>query len=90
MKEPQLNVDLKLTTALVCEKCNGEVFAEGVMLRKASKFITGTTQDALIPIPVFSCRACGHVNNDFLPVMFRKGTEAPKLPRTDMHINKDE
>jgi hypothetical protein len=37
------------------------------MLRKASKFLTGTPQDALIPLPVFSCSKCGHVNTEFLP-----------------------
>ena len=37
------------------------------MLRKASKFLTGIAQDALIPLPVFSCSACGHVNEAFLP-----------------------
>jgi len=39
------------------------------MLRKASKFLTGTAQDALIPIPVFACGKCGHVNKDFLPAL---------------------
>ena len=43
------------------------VFQEGLMLRKASKFLTGTQQDALIPLPVFSCAKCGHVNEEFLP-----------------------
>ena len=33
----------------------------------ANKFLTGTPQDALIPLPVFSCAKCGHVNESFLP-----------------------
>lgn len=63
----KLNIDLNKTQELSCEKCGGLVFQEGLMLRKASKFLTGTTQDALIPLPVFSCAACGHVNEEFLP-----------------------
>ena len=63
----QLNIDLNKTQEITCEKCNHNVFQEGLMLRKASKFLTGTTQDALIPLPVFSCSACGHVNETFLP-----------------------
>jgi hypothetical protein len=51
------------------------VFIEGVMLRKASRFITGTAQDAVIPIPVFSCSACGHVNEEFIPSQLRKQAE---------------
>ena len=29
--------------------------------------MTGTAQDALLPIPVFACSKCGHVNEEFLP-----------------------
>jgi hypothetical protein len=63
----KLNIDLKKTTPITCEKCEHTVFQEGLMLRKANKFLTGTTTDAIIPLPVFACASCGHVNNDFLP-----------------------
>lgn len=63
----KLNIDLTKTQEVVCDKCEGKVFQEGLMLRKASRFLTGTTQDALIPLPVFSCSACGWVNEEFLP-----------------------
>jgi hypothetical protein len=66
-QQPQLNISLDKTTPIICEKCEYDVFKEGVMLRKASKFLTGTTQDALIPIPVFACGKCGHVNEEFIP-----------------------
>ena len=66
-KELNMNVSLKDTTAIICESCEIEVFIEGVMLRKVSRFVTGTTQDALMPIPVFTCSKCGGVNADFLP-----------------------
>jgi uncharacterized Zn finger protein len=66
-EQPRLNIDLNKTQEVVCEVCGGKVFQEGLMLRKASKFLTGTTQDALIPLPVFSCSSCGHVNEEFLP-----------------------
>jgi hypothetical protein len=66
-QQPRLNIDLTKTAEIICDKCEGKVFQEGLMLRKASKFLTGTTQDAIIPLPVFSCSACGHVNEEFLP-----------------------
>jgi uncharacterized Zn finger protein len=67
MEQPQLNIGLDKTTAASCDECENEVFQEGVMLRKASRFLTGTSQDAIIPIPVFTCSKCGHVNAEFLP-----------------------
>ena len=66
-EQPRLNISLDKTQEVTCDKCGGQVFQEGLMLRKASKFLTGTTQDALIPLPVFSYSACGYVNEEFLP-----------------------
>lgn len=66
-QQPGLNISLDKTTPFTCDECGHQVFSEGVLLRKASKFITGTMQDAIVPIPVFSCLKCGHVNQEFLP-----------------------
>ena len=72
---PKLNISLDKTTPFACDECGHEVFREGVMLRKASKFLTGTAQDALVPIPVFTCAKCNHVNSEFLPEELRSSTE---------------
>jgi len=66
MEQPRIALDK--TTAMTCDECGHEVFIEGVMLRRASRFITGTSQDAIIPVDVFSCAKCGHVNKGFLPL----------------------
>ncbi len=66
-KELNMNVSLKDTTPIKCDSCENEIFIEGVMLRKVSRFVTGTSQDALMPIPVFTCSKCGGVNADFMP-----------------------
>jgi DNA-directed RNA polymerase subunit RPC12/RpoP len=66
-KELNMNVALKDTTPITCEECDSNVFIEGVLLRKISRFVTGTSQDALMPIPVFTCSKCGHVNEEFMP-----------------------
>jgi hypothetical protein len=77
MSQQQMNVNISLdkTTAMVCGKCENEVFVEGFLLRKASRFITGTSQDALIPINVFVCSKCGHVNEEFLPIQLKNNAE---------------
>ncbi len=72
MQENNLNVSLDKTTGIKCDKCKNEVFHEGMMLRKVSKFLVGSSQDALIPIPVFVCSKCGHVNDEFLPMQLRE------------------
>lgn len=65
--QQSLNISLDKTTAIVCDECSCESFTQVVFLRKASKFLTGTDQDALIPIPSFACSKCGHVNEEFQP-----------------------
>ena len=67
-----LNITLDKTTAVVCGKCENEVFIEGMMLRKASRFVTGTAQDALIPIPVFYDVESGEILLETLPKELRK------------------
>lgn len=63
----KLNISLDKTTPIVCEKCGCSAFQGAVLLRKASKFLTGTAQDSLLPIETFACASCGHVNSEFLP-----------------------
>lgn len=71
----KLNVSLDKTVSIVCEKCGNQTFTEAVILRKVSRFLTGQPQDGLVPIPVFSCCSCGHVNNEFLPSELKEKEE---------------
>lgn len=64
-------ISLHDTTAVTCSKCGGEVFEQGVLLREVSALLTGTGEPGLIPIPVFICSKCGHVEERFLPVELR-------------------
>ena len=50
LQQPQ--IDLKSTTGFEDENGN-KVFQQGFVLRKVSKFIAGSDEDAIMPIPVF-------------------------------------
>jgi hypothetical protein len=71
-KQQQLNinVDIKNSTAIKSPEGN-QVFQEGVILRKVSKFITGTSEDGIIPIPVFFDVKSGKVLVELLPKELR-------------------
>jgi hypothetical protein len=69
--EQELNIGLDKTTEMVCDECSNPTFQQVVLLRKASRFVTGTAQDALIPIPLFACAKCNHVNESFLPTQLK-------------------
>lgn len=67
MQQQKLNITLDKTTPVICDECGSHLFKDAIFLRKASKFLTGTEQDALIPIPTFACAKCYHINEDLYP-----------------------
>ena len=62
----KINIDLKNTQPVLSPEGN-QVFAEGVILRKISRFVAGTDEDAVMPIPVFYDIQTGKVLVDTLP-----------------------
>ena len=69
-----MNVDIKNSTAIKSPDGN-QVFQEGVILRKVSRFITGTSEDGIIPIPVFFDVKRGKVLVELLPKELREEFE---------------
>jgi len=68
MQQPtQLNVSLDQTDEVSCQSCGHRYFHQALYIRKASGLLTGTGQTSYIPIPVFACDKCSHVNTEFLP-----------------------
>ena len=66
----KMNIDIKQSTPVISEDGN-HVYQEAVVLRKISKFLAGTTDDALIPIPVFIDIKTGKILTEMLPKEIR-------------------
>ena len=61
----QMNIDLKNTEKV---EFDGNVLVgEGFVLRKVSKFVTGQSEDGVMPIPVFYHIATGKILKETLP-----------------------
>lgn len=69
--QPQLNIDLKNTKS-VQNFDGGSLFQQGVILRTVSKFVTGTNEDALMPIPVFFDPTSKKILTDSVPKELRE------------------
>ena len=65
MTENNINIDLKQTEEVLCDKCGHNTFVQAFYIRKVSAVIAG--QESLLPISVFECSQCGHVNKIFEP-----------------------
>ena len=59
------NIDLTHAKTLQCEKCEGVGFRQTMMLKKLSPLMSPTGQETIIPVGVFACDSCGHVNKEF-------------------------
>ena len=69
-KPLNVNVNIKASTPITSPEGN-HIFSEGVILRKISKFVAGTAEDAIVPIPVMYDVKTGKVLVELLPKELR-------------------
>jgi len=74
MQDPQLHqpqIDLNSTTGITNSE-GKSLFQSGIILRKISKFIAGTENDAIMPIPVFFDPTNNKILGEGLPLELRE------------------
>jgi predicted nucleic acid-binding Zn ribbon protein len=64
----KVKLDLNDLTDIVCENCEGKFFRQVSAFKKISPLVSPTGKEQIIPVPVFRCDECGHINKEFLPV----------------------
>ncbi len=62
----QEQIDISKTSAIKCEKCENQTFKQSLLLRKLSALVSPNGQETLVPVQVFACEKCGHVNSEFV------------------------
>ena len=65
---PASGLSYSQTEGLVCEECGSTVFQPGFLLRKVSALVSPTGKETVVPVQVFACLSCNHVNKDMYPV----------------------
>ncbi len=68
-QQPQ--IDLSKTTAVETPS-GSKIWQQGVILRKVSRFVAGTDDDALLPIPVFYDPETNKILTDSVPKDLRE------------------
>jgi len=64
----QEQIDISKTSAINCESCGNSTFKQSLLLRKLSALVSPNGQETLVPVQVFACEKCGHVNSEFSDV----------------------
>tara|TARA_R100000152_G_C6616191_1_gene68405 strand:+ start:96 stop:338 length:243 start_codon:yes stop_codon:yes gene_type:complete len=59
------NVDLSHAKDIECEECGNKGFRQSMMLKKLSALVSPNGKEAIIPVMVFACDKCGHINEEF-------------------------
>lgn len=70
----QLNINLP-NTQKINNFDGGSIFQQGFIIRKVSKFVLGTDEDAVLPIPVFFDPSSKKILRDSIPLELREEYE---------------
>jgi len=62
-----VSIDLSSADDVVCDSCGNYTFVPVMLMKRLSAILSPTGQEAIIPMQVFSCNACGWINKEFLP-----------------------
>ena len=52
---------------IVCDKCGSQCFQPVYLFKKLSAVLSPTGVENIIPMQLYRCADCGHVNEAFLP-----------------------
>lgn len=51
---------------IACEKCSSEIMKQAFVIKIVSALMTGDSKDTYVPVPIFVCNDCNHVNSIFV------------------------
>jgi len=63
----QVKINMNDASDLTCDECGHKYFTQLMMFKKISAVMSPTGEESLVPIQVFACNSCGHVNEQFIP-----------------------
>ena len=58
---------IERATTVTCEMCDSHTFKQSYVIKRLSAIMSPTGEEAVIPVQVFQCGSCDHINSDFLP-----------------------
>ncbi len=65
--QAQVQVRPSDVTDVLCEKCDNQTFELVFLFKKLSAILSQSGKETLVPLQVYSCAKCSHINEGFLP-----------------------
>ena len=69
ISKPQAKVDLSQAESIKCEECGNYTFIQSYFLKRLSPLVSPTGQESIVPVQVYSCGNCGHINRKLNPTL---------------------
>ena len=66
MEKQEISINLKDALDIKCQECESTYFVPAFQIKKLSALVSPNGQETMVPIQLFQCSKCGHVNEDFL------------------------
>jgi hypothetical protein len=63
---------------VTCEKCSCEIMKQAFIIKSISGLLTGDGKETFVPVPIFVCNECNHVNSIFVKDLKIKTKETTK------------
>ena len=61
-----INIDINNVDNITCDNCENESFVPVFIIKNISALMSPTGKETMVPIQLFKCSKCGHVNERFL------------------------
>jgi hypothetical protein len=65
----QMNIKPSELDDVSCDECGNFTFAQVVLMKRMPQLISPTGKEAFIPMQVYACNSCGHINERFIQGM---------------------
>jgi DNA-directed RNA polymerase subunit RPC12/RpoP len=52
---------------VVCDKCGSQCFEPTFLFKRLSAVLSPTGQETMVPLQIYRCADCGHINDIFMP-----------------------
>ena len=67
MNAQQVQINPNDLEDILCEKCESQCFEPTFLFKKLSAVLSPTGVENIIPMQLYRCAECGHINDMFLP-----------------------
>ena len=76
-------IDIRTLPNVECEECHSLNFKSVVRIKRISPLLSGKSKEEFVPIEMFVCDKCGHLNKNLNPFANIEETPVSETPKNN-------